>query len=1497
MAAPGNSSAPRRSWRGHSAKAQTTSSAPWTPRILLSLLCLALLSLFAGLLVWWMFLPTVHLACLPVVDYDVLAAPPLRFVEEDLQAFADVAPHRAAVVLSDLQSSHAMPTLTKRLEGCQTAGRDTLVLYVAVHGIAENGTAYLLCSDFLRQDAPGRYPLDAFVAELAAFPADLKLLILDAGRVPYDARLGVLVNEFPRILEQTLRQQRDPRLWVLSAHGVCEASHVSSSAQQSPLGYYVAQAIRGEADGDGNGRVDLAEFAAYVRHGVGQWVQHESGGRASQTPQLLQAGAGLVAAPPPLMLTPVPRGLAGVERALARGTTNTTPETEPSAESEPAPQEARAEQDAPAAKRPTAEPAPPALSPQRLETRRLLADAWAAQDAFQQRTEAGLWLPADYAPHLWREYQETLLGYEQRVWAGQAFEAQEIAASLQREVLPLAAVLRGAALPAGVDRGPVLGRLAEARLRFLRDEAHASYDQPLPGWEPLREAVQLHHELAFRAVYYVRWHAAAASGSPQRLALYQPLQQLVDHALPALRDLLEELLGKAGLSASDTGVAPAKVDELQRLLDQLGRLRDHIERDGIQREAQQLVDELRASGPVPAAADRIDSLMAVPLLPAPLRQELLVARERLDQPFHPPDLGQVASPLSALPGWKRERLQEQGRLEIGLVAWADPAAAAGLETRFAAVQAADEAWAKGGDDAPWWEAWRQLGAELSGFYQALPARIRHSGQASEPATVRQAARLLRLVDARDAHRVEPEAVALAVPRAPRPVASQPVLVLSGPESVDLDSPDWQSLDFSVDPASLATGRAVVSVEYDASSIDLEAADGRPAVSSGQAQTVELKPRGPHVLAYRVRPRGPGPKSVDMAVSLTVLGQTASHRVQLRVPAAEVVELLVSGPLRAFDRPLGEADRVRLLPFPNRVTPYRLALVNRSARVRQVRVELWSRPLAARAEPARQLPQDAEGRLRPGFERLYGPLDVDLPADPTAVAIPFTPPPGGADASQPAAGTPPAPPADTPPIISAGLVCLVTDANTPALQWNTWIDFALRPPREYLEPQVVYDPAGQRIAIRVRPRDADGDGQPDADLLPPSAVEQPITVTWDTAGVLPPGTEMKDQAELAAPGYTATLFAKVEPQADKRLPIRLAIDGYPRAFLYHVRCDWTGRPAEAERSPCRIRITSPAAGAAFLAPADVIPVEFQVDAPEDAFQQPGDVVELGLDESGDRSLRPENALQWSSDRQIVVRWHKADPAGQIHLHAEATDFQATLPAGGLRNKTVEVLARLIVNLPATGQGQQTDQHEVPIVLDGAPPSLRMEVPVRPSLAGEEIPVTIATEDLSGVVKGRIGLDLNASGELDEADQPQLLSQPTASGVWTTTLPTKDLSPGRYTVLVQATDRVGLSATATGAVTIAAPRTDAPAGKPPPETGTIQGRVILISRPISGIRVTLEGLQRVATSDSAGRFSFRDVPAGAYTLRASGAALNRFRNGTAQVTVPGGQQTIHVDVPLE
>ena len=405
------------------------------------------------------------------------------------------------------------------------------------------------------------------------------------------------------------------------------------------------------------------------------------------------------------------------------------------------------------------------------------------------------------------------------------------------------------------------------------------------------------------------------------------------------------------------------------------------------------------------------------------------------------------------------------------------------------------------------------------------------------------------------------------------------------------------------------------------------------------------------------------------------------------------------------------------------------------------------------------------------------------------------------------------------------------------------------------------------------------------------------MVWDTAGVLAAGTEMKDQAELAAPGYAATLFAKVEPEAEKRIPVRLTIDGYPRAFLYQVRCDRTGRPAEPERSPCRIRITSPAAGDAFLAPAEAIPVEFQVDAPEDAFQKPGDVVELGLDEDGDRTLRQERKLQWTSDRQVTVRLHKVEPDGQVQFHAEVSDFKVPVPAGGLRNKTVDILARLIVNLPVTGQGQLTDQSDVSVVLDGAPPILRVEVPVRPIMAGEEIPVTIVTEDLSGVAKGRVGLDLNASGDLEDADQPLLLTAPTSGGVWTSgaaherfaagTLHTGGPGHGSRGDVGQG-DQNGDRGRA--AERTLSRQTAGRHRHHPRPSGPDQPSRLGHPRHAGGAEPLCHQRQRRPLRSSRCPRRFLHTPR-------HGAALNRFRRGTASVTVPGGQQTVTVEVQVE
>ena len=76
--------------------------------------------------------------------------------------------------------------------------------------------------------------------------------------------------------------------------------------------------------------------------------------------------------------------------------------------------------------------------------------------------------------------------------------------------------------------------------------------------------------------------------------------------------------------------------------------------------------------------------------------------------------------------------------------------------------------------------------------------------------------------------------------------------------------------------------------------------------------------------------------------------------------------------------------------------------------------------------------------------------------------------------------------------------------------------------------------------------------------------------------------------------------------------------------------------------------------------------------------------------------------------------------------------------------------------------------------------------------------------------------------------------------------------------------------------------------PSTTGTIEGivyaKVLLVSVPVPGATVTLEGTNRRTTADASGRFAFQNVPLGKYTLKAKGTLGLISLSGSAQAIVP-------------
>ncbi|HEY5313145.1 MAG TPA: hypothetical protein VIK18_11525 [Pirellulales bacterium] len=285
-------------------------------RVLMTLLAVALLSVFFRNV----FEPWSHgslrVVALTGANYDGLQVPPLAFQAEDLAALAPIAKiFRGGAddwQVPALASPQALSQLTGRLNANLDQPDEMLVIYVAAHGVSVADSAYLLCGNFdAARPAAGRIPLRELLTVISRAPADNKLLLLDVGRVTYDPRLGVLVNDFPELLAREVAALGDPTLWVLSATSSGERSHVSSASQRSVFGFYLEQAFGGAADSNADGAIGLGELQRFVSKAVSDCVQEATAGAETQTPLLIAGSAdparALPIIGPPVRLSRVPR--------------------------------------------------------------------------------------------------------------------------------------------------------------------------------------------------------------------------------------------------------------------------------------------------------------------------------------------------------------------------------------------------------------------------------------------------------------------------------------------------------------------------------------------------------------------------------------------------------------------------------------------------------------------------------------------------------------------------------------------------------------------------------------------------------------------------------------------------------------------------------------------------------------------------------------------------------------------------------------------------------------------------------------------------------------------------------------------------------------------------------------------------------------------------------------------------------------------------------------
>ena len=424
-------------------------------------------------------------------------------------------------------------------------------------------------------------------------------MILDTGELPADPRAGMVVNEFAQLLEAEVRRVNDPGLWVLMSNGPLEVPHVSRSASRSAFGYFVTEGLAGAADRDGDGVVELHEPVEYVRQGVAGWVDRESSGAETQTPWLLHGGEGSANAPAGL-------GCCPVSDFGRRGTGDREGQVPRTAADNPA------------------KPEQAAAAPRQAATQlaALFEEAWRLRDRIEQSSAAARPTPIDYAPHLWRAYQELLLGYESRWRGGRQYDPAQLADDLRTDILPLKAWRPASrchpppVAPRSSTAWPTPNVVSWPASRRSSPTSLPRTRGPAGTWSWSAQNV-----LVFRATDYVRWLAAAQRGSWRRHRLAQPIADLLA-ALRTFVNQLEALEIAASTPSGSNRVADA-FGTLGLQMETLERLRKTIEDNGLYKDAGGLIDMAAKSPGAKGIAGPIDSLLATPLLPPPLRTRLL----------------------------------------------------------------------------------------------------------------------------------------------------------------------------------------------------------------------------------------------------------------------------------------------------------------------------------------------------------------------------------------------------------------------------------------------------------------------------------------------------------------------------------------------------------------------------------------------------------------------------------------------------------------------------------------------------------------------------------------------------------------------------------------------------------------------------------------------------------------------------------------------------------
>ena len=205
---------------------------------------------------------------------------PLQYTTNDVQVLAETLQSRGAFerncvseMVDNARNPAFRPTKKNLLDQVpkllsQAVEADRVILYFSGHGIRDDaGNLYLVPIDGDPTDPAGTMiPLDWLKQQLDRCKASFKLLILDACHAGSET-IGDRARKIP--IEQIEELFKDvPSVIMLASSTASETSQIWADKRQSLYSYWLNQGLKGHADFDADGIVNIDELYNYVSNHV-----------------------------------------------------------------------------------------------------------------------------------------------------------------------------------------------------------------------------------------------------------------------------------------------------------------------------------------------------------------------------------------------------------------------------------------------------------------------------------------------------------------------------------------------------------------------------------------------------------------------------------------------------------------------------------------------------------------------------------------------------------------------------------------------------------------------------------------------------------------------------------------------------------------------------------------------------------------------------------------------------------------------------------------------------------------------------------------------------------------------------------------------------------------------------------------------------------------------------------------------------------------------------